>query len=506
MSPKQYILAYDLGTTGTKAILINTMGHIIASGSYNYETNYLRPNWVEQNPKDWKKAIRDTTQQVLTKAKIQPQHIAAVSFSGHMNGAVLVDQKGIPLRSAIIWADQRATQQAETISQLCGNSEVYQLTGNRVSAAYTLAKLLWIKENEPEIFSKTHKVLQAKDYAAFTLCEVFATDYSDASLTQMLDLHQRCWANQILEPLGIPLEKLPTIYPSAKVIGEVTTAAAQETGLQAGTPVVIGGGDGACATVGAGAIREGDIYTYIGSSSWVALTSKNPLLDEQQRTFNFLHLDPEFCVPVGTMQTAGGALDWFDSLLHDGKEQSKLYEELNLAASFVPPGGNGLIFLPYLLGERSPYWNPHARSAFIGLAMPDRRAELARAVLEGVAFNLRIILDILLSRGAKVHAMRLIGGGGKSLVWRQILADIFNLPLLVVNLPAAATAMGAALAGGIGVGIFPDYSVIRDLVPVTEDATPDPKTRERYEALYGIFTDSYKALEPIYERLANLPK
>ena len=506
MAEKRYILAYDLGTTGTKAILINAMGHIIASAFIGYETNYLHPNWVEQNPLDWRDAIRNTTQQVLATSKILPHHIAVISFSGHMNGALIVDAKGVPLRPAIIWADQRATRQAEHITQTCGDAEIYQLTGNRVSAAYTLAKLLWIKDNEADLFAQTYKVLQPKDYAAFYLSGVFATDYSDASLTQMLDLHQRCWAAEMLISLGIPLEILPTIHPSAHVIGQVTQEAAHATGLQAGTPVVIGGGDGACATVGAGAIREGDIYTYIGSSSWVALTAKQPVLDEQQRTFNFLHLDPRFCVPVGTMQTAGGAFDWFDSLLRDERDEHMLYEELNLAASFVPPGGNGLIFLPYLLGERSPYWNPLARSAFIGLAMLDRRAEMARAVLEGVAFNLRIILDVLLSQGAQVQSMRLIGGGGKSLVWRQILADVFNLPLLVVNLPAAATAMGAALAGGIGVGIFPDYSVIRDLVPVSEDAEPDPMTRARYDALYDIFIDSYKALKPIYERLANLPK
>jgi xylulokinase len=409
MAQKSYILAHDLGTTGNKAILVDTFGNLVTSAYCAYETDYCRPNWAEQNPKDWIQAICDSTHKILVDSKISPERIAVVSFSGHMNGILAVDAQGNPLHPAIIWADQRSTKQADLISEKCGSLETYHLTGIRVSPGYTAAKLLWIKENEPEIYAKTFKVLQAKDYAAYFLTGIFATDYSDASLTQLLDLEKHCWAENMLETLGISADLMPKIYPSAAVIGEITQAAAAKTGLRPGTPVVIGGGDGACATVGAGSIHVGDIYNYIGSSSWMALTTNQPVLDIQQRTFNFLHLDPNLYIAIGTMQAAGGAFDWFESLFRE-KGEEKRYDDLNLAAGMIPPGGNGLIFLPYLLGERSPYWNPLARSAFIGLAMPDGRAQMARAVMEGVAFNLRIILDVLLSQGVKTRGMRLIGG------------------------------------------------------------------------------------------------
>ena len=506
MAEKSYILAHDIGTTGNKAILSTPQGKIVASSYHAYPISYLKPNWVEQNPQDWKTAVLEATRQVLAESQVPAQQVAVVSFSGHMNGVILVDKEGEPLRPAIIWADQRATKQAEYISQVCGDKHVYSLTGNRVSPAYSAAKLLWIKENEADIYRKAHKMLQVKDYIAYFLSGIFASDYSDASLTQMLDLGKHAWAEDLLKELDIPLSILPDLYPSAQVIGKITPEAAALTGLLAGTPVVIGGGDGACATVGAGSISEGDLYNYIGASSWVGLSTRAPVLDEQQRTFNFCHPDADLYVAVGSMQSAGGAFDWLETLLRRGEGNQPYYDDLNMAASLVPPGGNGLIFLPYLLGERSPYWNPLARSAFIGLAMPDGHAEMARAVMEGVAFNLRMILDILQSQGCYVSAMRLIGGGSRSSVWRQILADVFNLPILLVDLPASATAMGAAIAGGIGVGLYANYGVVRDIIPVSEDAIPDAHTRVRYEALYELFQESYRVLVPIYERLAALPK
>jgi xylulokinase len=506
MPQKNFILAHDLGTTGNKANLFDTNGAIVASTFAGYSTAYPRPNWAEQDPANWQQAVFDSTQRLLAESKLPPEQVAVVSFSGHMQGALAVDAAGVPLRPAIIWADQRATAQAEFIAQTCGEAEVYQLTGNRVSPAYTVAKILWLKEMQPDLFRQTHKILQPKDYAAFLLTGVFATDYSDASLAQLLDLKNRRWATEFLDRLQISPDLLPELFASATVIGEVTSEAAKATGLKVGTPVVIGGGDGACATVGAGSIKAGDVYNYIGSSSWVALSSDQPVLDPQQRTFNFCHLDPNLYCAIGTMQAAGGAYDWLERLLRDETKTSPLYAALDAAACDVRPGASGLLFLPYLLGERSPHWNPLARATFIGLAMPHQRGELARAVLEGVAFNLRHILDILRSQGVQVEAMRLIGGGSQSRLWRQILADVYNLPLLRLSLSAEATALGAAIAGGIGVGLYPDYSVVHDLIPASQAEKPNPATRPRYEALYQLFKESYVALEPIYERLATLPE
>ncbi len=505
MSYKDLILAHDLGTTGNKASLFNSDGVIVASTLASYPTDYPQPNWAEQDPADWQQALFESTRRLLAESKVSPAQIAAISFSGHMQGALPVDAAGRPLRPAIIWADQRATAQAKAIARTCGEAEIYRLTGNRVSPAYTAAKLLWIKENQPNLYRQTHKVLQPKDYAAFLLTGLFATDYSDASLTQLLDLEGRCWSEQIFNNLELQPDLLPELYPSATVVGEVTPAAAEATGLKPGTPVVIGGGDGACATVGAGSISAGDVYNYIGSSSWVALSTDRPVLDPEQRTFNFLHLNPDLYCAIGTMQAAGGAYDWLERLLRDDGQPEPQHQALDAAAGQVPPGGSGLLFWPYLLGERSPHWNPLARAAFVGLAMPHGEAELARAVLEGVAFNLRHILDILRSQGVEVESMRLIGGGSKSALWRQILADVYDLPLVRLTLSAEATALGAAIAGGVAVGLYPDYSVARDLIPATPAERPDPTTRARYQALFQLFKESYGVLEPIFEKLAALP-
>ena len=503
------ILAHDLGTTGNKATLFAADGSIVAATFAGYDTAYAQPNWAEQDAQDWRTALFDSTRWLMQAAQDAGHSagdVAVVSFSGHMNGALLVDAAGAPVRLAIIWADQRATAQAELIRERCGEAEVYQLTGNRISPAYTAAKLLWVKQHQPELYRRARWVLQAKDYAAFLFSGVIATDFSDASLTLLLDLAGRRWAEPLLEQLGLAAALLPPIFPSAQVIGEVTAQAAAATGLRPGTPVVIGGGDGACATVGAGAVRPGDAYNYIGSSSWIALTTAQPVLDPARRTFNLAHLDSTLNVALGAMQTAGGAFDWFERLLRCDLDADPIYAELDAEAAQVPPGASGLLFLPYLLGERSPHWNPLARGAFVGLAMPDGRGELARAVLEGVAFNLRAILDVLRAQDITVEAMRLLGGGGKSALWRQILADIYGLPIEQVALPASATALGAAIAGGVGVGLYPGYHMAQTLAPVARVDQPNPATQARYAALYALFQQSYTALEPIFEQLAALPE
>jgi xylulokinase len=363
--------------------------------------------------------------------------------------------------------------------------------------------LLWLKGHQPDLYTRTHQVLQAKDYLAFKLSGTFATDYSDASGTNLFDLVQRDWAADLIEAVGLAPGKLPPALPSSSVIGGVTTQAAAETGLLAGTPVVIGGGDGACATVGAGSVHPGDAYNYIGSSSWIAVTAGQPLHDPRMRTFTFAHLDPELYFPTGTMQCAGGSYDWLERLLR-GEGDTKLYDELSVAAAEVEPGAGGLLFLPYLIGERSPHWNPQARGAFAGLSMAHGRPEMARAVLEGVAFNLKMILDAFQAQGANIQAMRLIGGGARSGLWRQILADVYGLPILRPALLAEATSLGAAIAGGVGVGLFESYAVAHDLVQVQEAEQPNPAYRERYATLYDLFQRAYVALEPIFEDLAPL--
>ena len=502
MSRRSYILAHDLGTTGNKASLFDEQGHPVASAFAGYETAYSCPGWAEQDAADWWRAVRDSTRALLASSTVAPGDVAVVCFSGMMNGALAVDAAGAPLRTAIIWADQRATAEEKLLAQRCGMEQLYRRTGHRASASYTAAKVLWIQRHQPDLYACTHQVLQAKDYVAYKMSGVFATDYSDASGTNLFDLARRTWAVDIIEAVGLDPRKFPPVCPSQTVIGQVTAQAAAETGLLAGTPVVIGGGDGACATVGAGSVDPGDAYNYVGSSSWIAVTAVEPLYDPQMRTFTFAHLDPRLYFPTGSMQSAGGAYDWFERLLR-GAGEARLYDEMGAAAATVEPGARGLLFLPYLIGERSPHWNPLARGAFVGLTMAHGRAEMARAVLEGVAFNLKSILDAFLEQGAPIQAMRLIGGGARSALWRQILADVYGLPILRPALVAEATSLGAAIAGGVGVGLFPDFRVARTIVAVEEAERPDPAHTERYAALYDLFRRTYTALEPIFNQLED---
>lgn len=504
MDQKQYILAHDLGTTGNKATLFDAdTGEAVSSIFEAYNTTYPHPNWAEQSPSQWWRAIRDSTRGLLATSHIEPGKIAVISFSGMMMGILSVDREGNPIYSAIIWADQRAVAEAGYLIQNLGMEAVYRRTGHRAGASYSAAKMLWMKNHQPELYARTAKFLQAKDFAAFQLCGVFATDYSDASGTNLFDLDKRTWAKDMISSVGLDLDKLPPAYPSNTVIGSVTDKAAAETGLLAGTPVVIGGGDGACATVGAGSVQPGDAYNYIGSSSWIAVSSEQPFFDPYMKTVTFCHLDPNLYFPIGVMQSAGGSFDWLERLLR-GEGQEKIYEELLEAAASVEPHRGELIFLPYLLGERSPYWNPLARGSFIGLSMSHDRGEMTRAVLEGVGFNLKIILKAFQDQGTDIREIRLIGGGARSSIWRQILADIYELPILKPNLLSEATSLGAAIAGGVGVGIYPDYQITRKFVQVEACEKPNPNNLKRYRELYRLFQQAYTALEPIFDELAKL--
>ena len=497
------LLAHDLGTTGDKATLFDAAtGASIAATFEAYPTAYPHPNWAEQDPADWRRAVFEATRRLLEQTGVAAGTVSAVSFSGTMQGALLVDAAGEPLRPCIIWADQRATAQSDAICAAYGEESIYRLTGLRASPSYTAAKLLWVRDHQPEIYNRAYKVLQVKDYAGFLLTGIMATDYSDASGTQLLDIRARCWSTEMLAAIGLPADLLPDLYPSTRVVGRVTARAAAATGLLMGTPVVIGGGDGACATVGSGAVSEGDAYAYIGSSAWMALSATDPLVDQSQRIITMAHLDPQLYFTLGNMQAAGGAYGWLAELLA-GNDKAKSFSELDALAAGVPSGAGGLLFLPHLLGERAPYWNPAARGAFVGLSMMHGRAEVARATLEGVALHLRLILDALRGQGAQVRTMRLIGGGAKSALWRQIFADALGLPIMLPALTAEATSLGAAIAGGIGVGLYPDFSVASRLIPVREAERPDPATAARYDGLVALYAETYRALEPVFRKLSG---
>jgi xylulokinase len=507
---RKFVLAHDLGTTGNKACLFDEQGKPAASVSIDYGVSYPQPGWAEQDPQDWWQAVCDGSRRLLAEAHVQPDEIACVSFSGQMMGCVAVDPQARPLRSAMIWADQRAEAQAQMLIERVGWERMYALTGHRAGASYSGAKILWLRDHQPEIFKATHKFLQAKDFIAARLTGRFVTDYSDASGTNLYDLNNWNWSAEILEAVGLDVGRLPELHASSDVIGEVTRAAAEACGLKAGTPVMIGGGDGCCASTGAGVIREGRAYNYIGSSSWIALATRRPVLDPAMRTFTFAHLVPGMYCPCGTMQTAGGAYQWLRDVFGQAEKEAGArlgispYELLDLEAESSPPGARGLLFLPYLLGERSPHWNPLARGAYLGLTVRHTRADIIRATLEGITFNLRMILDAFREQSVPVEAMRVIGGGARGRLWRQIMADIYRLAVTAPALPEAATSLGAAIAGGVGVGLYPDYSIAEALTPTVDALQPNAQAHARYARQYQVFVRAYSATARVSAELAEL--
>lgn len=505
----RYILAHDLGTTGDKATLYNSDGQLVASTFFSYETNYFNYNWVEQNPEDWWRAVCSSTKRLILDSGVAAEQIACISFSGQMMGCVPVDKSGKALRKAIIWADQRSVKEEQFLKDRLGQEKVYRITGHRASASYSGEKILWLRNNEPELYKDTYKFLHAKDYIVMKLTGGFATDYSDASGMNLLDIKKLQWSEEILDVIGIESSKLPELHYSTDIIGEVHCSAAKETGLKPGTPVVIGAGDGMCAATGAGVVKEGSAYNYLGSSSWIGIATGEPVYDDKLRTFTWVHMVPGMYSPTGTMQSAGGSLQWFKNVLCDlesliaSEEGRSVYALIDSKVSISQPGANGLLYLPYLLGERSPHWNSEARGAFVGLSMTHSKEDICRAVLEGVTFNLKIILDAF-DGTIDIDEIKLIGGGAKSKVWRQIFADIFGKRIAKPVFLDEATSLGAAIAGGVGVGVFKDFSVAEKFVQIDETDMPRIEYSERYAKLYDIFKKTYQQLVPVYEELSKL--
>ncbi|MGG3557856.1 xylulokinase [Peribacillus frigoritolerans] len=501
---KHYIIAHDIGTTGNKATLYSSDGELISSTLYKYQTFYPKTGWAEQNPLDWWQAVCDTTKTLLEKTSVTREQIGAVSFSGQMLGCLLVDRQGDPLGNAIIWADMRASDQAKRLEEDLGMETVYQITGHRISSSYSGAKIKWVKEHQPDVFKRAYKILQAKDYLVYRLTGTFATDYSDACGTNCFDLVNKVWSDDILKAWGIEKDIFPDLHASTDVIGGVTDWAAKETGLLQGTPVVIGGGDGVCAAAGVGVIDEGEAFNYIGSSSWVATASNKPIFDPEMKTYTWVHLDANKYSPNGTMQCGGGSMQWVTELLYqDSKQDVSMYELMNLEAEKSPPTSRGLVYLPYLMGERSPRWNPDARGAFVGLSITHTRGDMARSVMEGVAYNLKIVLDTFQKEGTPINYMWVLGGGAKSALWRQILADIYGLDVYVPSYLDEATSMGAAMAGAVGSGLIKDFQEAKRWVKRVNIHHPQPDFQNKYREFFPLFNETYSQLIPVYERLKN---
>jgi xylulokinase len=498
-----YIIAHDLGTSSHKCTIFDLEGRIIATSSETYSTLYKEGCIAEQDPDTWWDAVAKTSRRVLE--RVETNQVLAVSFSGHMMGCLPVNHEGTPLHPSLIHADTRSKYLEEKIFSVVDERTLYQITGNRINSHYPLLKMLWLKENRPDIYKKTAYVLQAKDYLIFKMTgNLGVTDYSDASLSGMFNLQKRSWEDTLIRELALDNSKLPKILPSSTVVGRVTAEAARATHLLEGTPVILGGGDGACATLGAGAYREGDTYIYFGTTAWVSRVVSEPLIDPEMRVFTLCDLNEHYYNTLGTMQTAGAAYQWAVEQL--GKyelESAKNMDEnvfslLEKELEKVPMGSRGLIFHPYLLGERSPIWNHDARGTFFGLHLSHTRFDMIRAVLEGISYALASIAEVL-EQEKKIDHIQAIGGGMKSKVLREILANVLQKPIQIPQMSGEATSLGAAIAGGVGIGIYKDYEEAMQKMDIKSDEIlPGPEGKEVYTKGFKLFKKLYEDLRENY--------
>lgn len=496
-----YLLGIDVSTTGVKALLIDQNGSVVGSANTEHPLSTPYPLWSEQNPADWWKGTIESICQVLQETGVSGDDVMGVGLTGQMHGLTLLDEAGNVLRPAILWNDQRTGAQCDEIRARLGKSRLIEITGNDALTGFTAPKVLWVQENEPDVYARAQHILLPKDYVRYCLTGEYAMDKADGSGTILMDLKQRNWSPEVLNALGIPHEWLPATYEGPEVTGRISAEAARLTGLKAGTPVTAGGGDQAAQAVGVGAVQPGIVALTLGTSGVVFATTGQPFIEPEGRLHAFCHSVPGRWHLMGVMLSAAGSLRWFRDTFAPGQN----YDNLLAPAVQAPPNSEGLLFLPYLTGERTPHPDPLARGGFVGLTIRHEMAHMTRAVLEGVAFGLRDSFELMKSAGlANIRQVRVSGGGARSPLWRQILADVLNTELITVNTTEGA-AFGAALLAGVGTGFWSSVdAACSSTVQSTGLTQPNSATAELYEEGYQVYRDLYPAVKDITHRLSQV--
>ncbi|MEV0945309.1 FGGY-family carbohydrate kinase [Rhodococcus sp. NPDC049939] len=495
----QAVIALDIGTTGTKAALVEQNGRLLVSGYAGYETYAHSGDRIEQEPSAWWQATRDALAQLRQVADLRAHDLVGIALSGQMQDLILVGT-GDAIGRAILYSDTRAKREAQEIDSQIDGEELLHLTGNTQDASSVLAKWRWLQMHEPDRLTATRTILLgAHSYVSWRLCGVASCDYTTASTTGLLNLNENEWATQLLERLGLDAQKLPRLAPAHEQIGTLTTTVARELVLPAGLPVFAGAGDLAAATVGVGAGEPNRSYCYLGTSGWIASTSPDTVQfsasDAGNGIFTLRHPDRQRLIRVAPMLTAGGNLEWVRGKIAEGMD----YAQLNATAEQSPIGSNGTIYLPYLNGERSPFHDPNARACYIGISNQTDRADLIRAVMEGVCFGYRSLFEAL---GTTAETLYVVGGGAKSTIWMQILADVLARELQVVSQPENAAAHGAAIIAGRELGWYETYAP-PGLFHVTRSYEPRESACATYEAQYGVFAAVYPQLKSTFTNLLN---
>ena len=504
-----YLLGIDIGTTGSKALLIEANGSVISEVATEYPMATPRPLWAEQNPEDWWAATIGSIRKALAESGIGGSQIAGVGLTGQMHGLVLLDAGGKVLRPCIMWNDQRTAAECEEITNAVGFDKVLKLTGNPVLTGFTAPKILWVRKHEPQVYSRAAKILLPKDYIRYRFSGEFISEVSDASGTCLFDVGRREWSDEMLGALGVERGWMPEVTESPEASSVVNAAAARETGLLEGTPIVGGGGDQAAQAVGTGIISEDVISATIGTSGVMFASTDNYRIEPQGRLHAYCHAVPGKWHLMGVMLAAGGSFRWFRDTLGEAEIAKAAetgrdpYDLLTKVASEASPGSEGLVFLPYLTGERTPHPDPNARGAFVGLTVRHTKAHITRSVIEGVTFGLRDSLELMRALGTPLSEVRISGGGARSSLWRQILADVFGTEIVTVNVTQGA-AYGAAMLAGVGTGVYDSVEGACDAVIRVEDRIKPGPAAAVYEDYYPRYCALYPALKEEFRALAEL--
>ncbi len=506
-----YVMGIDVGTTGTRAIIVRPDGHVVGAATGDHQPMLmLKPGWAEQEPADWWEATVRAVRGALEAAELKGDDIAAIGLSGQMHGVVLLDKTNAVLRPSLIWCDQRSQAQCDWITQKVGAEHLIQLVSNPALTGFSAPKMLWVRDNEPQTFEKTAHFLLPKDYVRLRLTGEFATEVSDASGTLLLDVTNRRWSKEMLSALGIDASILPRVYESPEITGQISKETAAATGLKSGTPVVGGGGDQAASAVGNGIVSPGLTSATLGTSGVVFAYTDAPKLDPKGRIHTFCHAVPGKWHVMGVTQGAGLSLRWFrDNFGEKEAWQAQQkgvdpYDLLIQQAEDVPPGSEGVVWLPYLMGERTPHLDAQARGMWFGMTAAHKRGHMIRSILEGVAFSLRDSYEIFKELGIPIEQIRASGGGSRSLTWRQIQADIYGKEVVTLR-TSEGSALGAALLAGVAAK---NYSSVEEsakqAIVIQDRVSPRPESVKIYDREYDVYRNLYPAVRKLSHQLASL--
>lgn len=505
-----YIIGVDCGTSGTKTVLFDERGAVIASKTIEYPMYQPKNGYAEQNPTDWANAMTETIKAVMSQSGVKKDDVKGIGISGQMHGLVMLDKNNKVLRNSIIWCDQRTAAEVDEMNRIVGHEKLVEITANPALTGWTAAKILWVKNNEPEIYEKVAHILLPKDYLRFVLTHEYATEVSDASGMQLLDVPNRCWSDELLSAFKIDKNWLGKVYESCEVTGVLSREMADTLGLCEGTIVVGGAGDNAAAAVGTGVVEDGKAFTTIGTSGVVFAHTSNISIDKHGRVHTCCAAVPGSWHVMGVTQGAGLSLKWFrDNFCMSEKETANLmgvdeYYLMDKQAEQVPVGANRLLYLPYLMGERTPHLDPDARGVFFGLSAIHTRRDMLRAVMEGVTYSLRDCVEVFREMNVNVSDMTACGGGGSSHLWRSMLADLYNCSVKTTA-SKEGPALGAAILASVGAGLYDSVpDACAEIVRADKVQAPTAENVPEYEKYYQLYRDIYPALKEKFKALANI--